>query len=151
MPYGRLFVPHKRIVLMSIGGNRNALNREIGSDGKRDWSFDLIDTKSPCDLCVYTRVLASSPSFHPSYANHGLFFLAQSSGPSSALASFTERPSSASTIWRIIASLSLGERDKNITTTAAPTTAHGSLATDIVCGSVFVLQLRRLTSRSISP
>ncbi|KAH9964822.1 PLAC8 family-domain-containing protein [Russula compacta] len=31
---------------MSAAGNRNSLNREIGADGKRDWSFKLNDYKS---------------------------------------------------------------------------------------------------------
>ncbi|KAH9038646.1 hypothetical protein EDB83DRAFT_1726778 [Lactarius deliciosus] len=35
---------------MAAGGNRNALNREVGVDGQRDWSFDLFDCTSACDL-----------------------------------------------------------------------------------------------------
>ena len=63
----------KRLVPMSIGGDRNALNREIGADGKRNWSFDSVP--KPCCLGVYTRVLESAPSFDPSYANNSLFSL----------------------------------------------------------------------------
>ncbi|KAH8980663.1 PLAC8-domain-containing protein [Lactarius akahatsu] len=36
---------------MATGGNRNALNREVGVDGQRDWSFDLFDCTSACGLC----------------------------------------------------------------------------------------------------
>ncbi|KAH9958381.1 PLAC8 family-domain-containing protein [Russula compacta] len=39
---------------MSAGGNRNVLNREIGDDGKRDWSFDLNeDPRDPPNLCAF--------------------------------------------------------------------------------------------------
>ena len=34
----------KGIAQMSAGGNKNALNREIGVDGKREWSFGLFDS-----------------------------------------------------------------------------------------------------------
>ncbi|KAH9007362.1 PLAC8 family-domain-containing protein [Lactarius deliciosus] len=37
---------------MAAGGNRNALNREVGVDGQRDWSFDLFDCTSACDICM---------------------------------------------------------------------------------------------------
>ncbi|KAH9993552.1 PLAC8 family-domain-containing protein [Russula vinacea] len=36
---------------MQAGGNRNAKNCEVGSDGKRDWSFGLFDCFSTCGLC----------------------------------------------------------------------------------------------------
>ncbi|KAI9450097.1 PLAC8 family-domain-containing protein [Lactarius psammicola] len=38
---------------MGAGGNRNALNREVGVDGQRDWSFDLFDCTSKCGLCCW--------------------------------------------------------------------------------------------------
>ncbi|KAI0249127.1 PLAC8 family-domain-containing protein [Lactifluus subvellereus] len=38
---------------MTAGGNKNALNREIGADGKRDWSFGLFDCFSTCGLCCW--------------------------------------------------------------------------------------------------
>ncbi|KAF8490358.1 PLAC8 family-domain-containing protein [Russula emetica] len=36
---------------MQVGGNRNAKNRPIGPDGKRDWSFGLFDCFARCGLC----------------------------------------------------------------------------------------------------
>ncbi|KAI0249606.1 PLAC8 family-domain-containing protein [Lactifluus subvellereus] len=38
---------------MSAGGNKNALNREIGADGKREWSFGLLDCFNACGLCCW--------------------------------------------------------------------------------------------------
>ncbi|KAH9962162.1 PLAC8 family-domain-containing protein [Russula dissimulans] len=38
---------------MLSGGNRNALNREIGTDGLRDWSFGLFNFCSACNLCCW--------------------------------------------------------------------------------------------------
>ncbi|KAI9508238.1 PLAC8 family-domain-containing protein [Russula earlei] len=38
---------------MTAGGNRNALNRETGADGLRDWSYDLLDCSSTCSLCCW--------------------------------------------------------------------------------------------------
>jgi len=35
---------------MAVGGNRNALNREVAVDGRRDWSFGLFDCTSDCGL-----------------------------------------------------------------------------------------------------
>lgn len=37
---------------MSATGNKNALNREIGADGKRDWSYQMNDYKSARAICV---------------------------------------------------------------------------------------------------
>lgn len=37
---------------MAAGGNKNALNREVGSDGKRDWSFGLFDCFDECGVCM---------------------------------------------------------------------------------------------------
>lgn len=36
---------------MQVGGNRNAKNRPIGSDGKRDWSHGLFDCFGSCGTC----------------------------------------------------------------------------------------------------
>ena len=36
---------------MIAGGNRNVMNRPIGGDGKRDWSYGLCDCFSDCGLC----------------------------------------------------------------------------------------------------
>ncbi|KAH9965161.1 PLAC8 family-domain-containing protein [Russula compacta] len=36
---------------MLAGGNKNALNRPIGPDGYRDWSFGLFDCFSACGVC----------------------------------------------------------------------------------------------------
>ncbi|KAH9013812.1 PLAC8 family-domain-containing protein [Lactarius pseudohatsudake] len=38
---------------MAVGGNRNALNRAVGVDGRRDWSFGLFDCTSECGLCCF--------------------------------------------------------------------------------------------------
>jgi len=36
---------------MAVGGNKNTLNRPYGPDGKRDWSFGLLDCFSACGPC----------------------------------------------------------------------------------------------------
>ncbi|KAH9052690.1 PLAC8 family-domain-containing protein [Lactarius vividus] len=38
---------------MAAGGNKNASNREVGADGRRDWSHDLFDCTSACGLCCW--------------------------------------------------------------------------------------------------
>ncbi|KAH9969283.1 PLAC8 family-domain-containing protein [Lactifluus volemus] len=43
---------------MNMGGNKNALNREIGEDGKRAWSYGLLDcfnynARGLCCLAVW--------------------------------------------------------------------------------------------------
>jgi len=38
---------------MSAGGNKNALNRPIAQDGKREWSYGLFDCFSACGLCCF--------------------------------------------------------------------------------------------------
>ncbi|KAN0139171.1 PLAC8 family domain containing protein [Lactarius tabidus] len=38
---------------MGAGGNRNALNLEVGVDGQRDWSHGLFDYTDDCGLCVH--------------------------------------------------------------------------------------------------
>jgi hypothetical protein len=40
-------------VPMVVGGNKNANNRPIGADGKRDWSFGLLDCFPRCSLCTH--------------------------------------------------------------------------------------------------
>ena len=45
---------------MAAGGNRNALNREIGVDGQRDWSFGLCDCTDECGLCMSTGLVKLS-------------------------------------------------------------------------------------------
>ena len=45
---------------MTVGGNRNALNREVGVDDQRDWSFGLFDCTSECGLCTSTSLLKLS-------------------------------------------------------------------------------------------
>ncbi|KAH9164941.1 hypothetical protein EDB89DRAFT_2014178 [Lactarius sanguifluus] len=37
---------------MVAGGNRNALNREVGTDGRRDWSHGLFDCTAECAVCM---------------------------------------------------------------------------------------------------
>lgn len=44
--------PSQSTVPMSAGGNKNALNRPVGPDGKRDWSYGLFDCFSACGLCA---------------------------------------------------------------------------------------------------
>ena len=46
---------------MAVGGNKNANNRPIGADGKRDWSFGLFDCFARCQLCTE---LVNSVTFH---------------------------------------------------------------------------------------
>jgi hypothetical protein len=41
--YSTTFASLKAIGQMNLGGNKNALNREIGEDGKRAWSYGLFD------------------------------------------------------------------------------------------------------------
>src|SRR5579863_8005508 len=43
---------------MSTGGSKNGLNRPIGPDGKRDWSYGLFDCFSACGLCTQRNHLA---------------------------------------------------------------------------------------------
>ena len=40
---------------MVTGGNRNALNRQVGVDGQRDWSHDLFSCTDECCLCMSTQ------------------------------------------------------------------------------------------------
>lgn len=35
-----------------LGGNRNALNKPVQSNGLRDWSFGIFDYFSECGTCV---------------------------------------------------------------------------------------------------
>jgi hypothetical protein len=56
------------IVPMSAGGNKNALNRPIGPDGKRDWSYGLFDCFSECGLCTWSLTIANV--FAYAIANH---------------------------------------------------------------------------------
>lgn len=48
---------------MSMGGNKNALNRELGVDGRRDWSYGLFDCTSECGLCTLTSLVKNSRLF----------------------------------------------------------------------------------------
>src|SRR6266702_6296271 len=45
---------------MATGGNRNALNREVGADGRRDWSFGLFGCTAECGLCMSTSLVKRS-------------------------------------------------------------------------------------------
>jgi hypothetical protein len=42
----------KGVAPMTAGGNRNALNREVASDGTRDWSFGLCSFFDTCGICM---------------------------------------------------------------------------------------------------
>ncbi|KAF8263297.1 hypothetical protein EI94DRAFT_1741268 [Lactarius quietus] len=39
---------------MAAGGNRNLLNRELGVDRQRDWSFGLFDCTDECGLFCWS-------------------------------------------------------------------------------------------------
>ncbi len=41
------------------GGNRNTLNREVGPDGRRDWSHDLLGCTQEGELCKSTSLVSS--------------------------------------------------------------------------------------------
>jgi hypothetical protein len=41
----------KAVVPMKAAGNKNALNREVGEDGLRDWSYGLLDCFAARRLC----------------------------------------------------------------------------------------------------
>ena len=58
---------------MAAGGNRNALNREVGADGRRDWSSDLLDCTSDCGLCMSTSLV--EPSYLLTLSGSLLFHL----------------------------------------------------------------------------
>ena len=47
---------------MAVGGNRNALNREVGVDGQRNWSFGLLDCTDECKLCMSPSLVRLSYS-----------------------------------------------------------------------------------------
>jgi hypothetical protein len=51
-------------VPMQEGGNKNANNRPIGPDGKRDWSFGLFDCFGRCGLCKFDPNQNASTLFH---------------------------------------------------------------------------------------
>ena len=53
---------------MKAGGKKNALDREIGADGKREWSFGLFDCFNACNVCMPDRPIQTAV-----YANT-LFF-----------------------------------------------------------------------------
>jgi hypothetical protein len=61
--------PSQGTIAMSVDGNKNALNRPIGEDGKREWSYDIVDPSGwGCRTCIRsTRTVFS-------YADHLLFF-----------------------------------------------------------------------------
>lgn len=44
--------PSQGTVPMVAGGNKNALNRPVGPDGKRDWTYGLFDCFDACGLCT---------------------------------------------------------------------------------------------------
>ena len=53
---------YKGVVMMNLkeGGNKNALNRAIGEDGMRDWSFGIFDCLPRCRLCTKTNSIDPS-------------------------------------------------------------------------------------------
>jgi hypothetical protein len=48
---------------MQVGGNKNANNRPVGVDGKRDWTFGLFDCFDRCGLCTYLKTDEREPLF----------------------------------------------------------------------------------------
>ncbi|KAI0249608.1 hypothetical protein BJV78DRAFT_1283862 [Lactifluus subvellereus] len=46
---------------MKVGGNKNALNREIGADGRREWRFGLFDCFNACGLRTQDRPSSANP------------------------------------------------------------------------------------------
>ena len=56
---------------MAAGGNRNVLNREVGVDGRRDWSFGLCDFTDECGLCMSTALAKISYNLAESLSLEG--------------------------------------------------------------------------------
>jgi hypothetical protein len=80
---------------MVTGGKRNALNREVGVDGHRDWSHGLFSCTEECCLCESTS--HSCMPVDP--------ISLQAAGPPGVPAWSIPRPSSASNICRTEAPL----------------------------------------------
>jgi hypothetical protein len=49
-------------MIVNAGGNKNALNREIGTDGMRGWSYGLFDCFNECGLCTLRRTGTTNSS-----------------------------------------------------------------------------------------
>jgi hypothetical protein len=47
---------------VNAGGNKNALNREIGIDGMREWSYGLLDCFDECGLCTWGQTGTTNSS-----------------------------------------------------------------------------------------
>jgi len=92
-------------------GNKNALDREVGADGLRDWSYGLLN------CCAVPRLCTTTNSIGPSL----LFFLFgprffQVAGPRFVLASSTARTSSDYAICIAVTVLSQVEVTTSIST-----------------------------------
>jgi hypothetical protein len=85
---------------MGAGGNRNALNRELGVDGQRDWSYGLFSCTEDCGLCMSTIWL----TFLINWLSH---FLWEAATPPVVPALPTPKINSASNICRLTALRSL--------------------------------------------
>jgi hypothetical protein len=88
---------------MTVGGNRNALNREVAADGTRDWSFGLCSCFDACGICMCRIPQPGQPLITIPLSSPTL----QAAGLSGVLALFTARPSSVCTTCRLRALLFL--------------------------------------------
>jgi Cys-rich protein (TIGR01571 family) len=97
-------------------GNKNALNREVGEDGLRDWSYGLFDCRSTGRLCNQTYL--TGPSLLCALTRILLFFLLllQVAGPRFVLAWYTARTGSVYAICTGRALLSRVEVKDQVTT-----------------------------------
>jgi hypothetical protein len=98
-------MPSQGTAPMSAGGSKNALNRPIGPDGKRNWSYGLFDCFSACGLCTRNRrflshAFADSNSFIP-------LPTLQAASPLGALASSTVGTGNTSAVYKPKAPCSL--------------------------------------------
>jgi hypothetical protein len=98
---------------MRPSGNRNALNREIGEDGLRDWSFGMygcLDTRHLCNEIYPISCMLSNPNLKIFY------LLLQVAGPRFVLAWYTARTSSVYSLCTNTALLSRVEVKDAVTT-----------------------------------
>ena len=93
-------------------GNKNALEREVGADGLRDWSYGLLDCCAVPRLCTTTNSIG--PSLRVLFFLKPCFF--QVAGPRFVLASSTARTSSDYAICITVTVLSLVEVTTSIST-----------------------------------
>ena len=73
---------------VNAGGNKNALNREIGMDGMREWSHGLLDFSNECRLCTWGQTGTTK-----THRITDCCLRPQAAGPRGALVSFIARTS----------------------------------------------------------